>query len=235
MSHILASVTNVEEALLAVECGVDIIDLKNPAEGALGALPAATIRQIVERVAHRKPVSATIGDLPMLAEQVVTAVSDTAATGVDIVKIGFFGQEGHVACIEALKPLAARGIYLVAVLFADDAPNFGLIQPLAQAGFHGVMLDTAFKNGKRLRHHLDDAALSTFVNSAQEAGLLTGLAGSLALDDLPGLLPLGADYLGFRGALCESANRAAYLERARLEHLLNVLHSCNRIARESVG
>lgn len=235
MSRILASVADLEEALVAVECGVDIIDLKNPAAGALGALPVATIRTIVEQVARRKPVSATIGDLPMHPEQIVAAVNATAATGVDIVKIGFFGQEGHVACIEALKPIIARGVYLVAVLFADDTPDFGLIPRLAQAGFHGVMLDTAYKNGKRLCHHLDVTTLNVFVCNAQKAGLLTGLAGSLSLDDLSGLLPLGADYLGFRGALCGAANRTARLERARLEHLLNVLHSCNRMTRELIG
>jgi uncharacterized protein (UPF0264 family) len=235
MSRILASVTDVEEAMLAVECGADIIDLKNPAEGALGALSLATISNSVAKVARRKLVSATIGDLPMQPELVVEAVNATAATGVDIVKIGFFGRAGHAACIEALSPIAARGLSLVAVLFADDAPDFDLIPRLAEAGFHGVMLDTAVKNGKRLRHHLDDEDLSTFVCEAQDAGLLTGLAGSLTVDDLVELLPLGADYLGFRGALCVSANRAARLERARLKHLLNVLHSCNTMPRESIG
>jgi uncharacterized protein (UPF0264 family) len=235
MSRILASVTDVEEAMMAVECGADIVDLKNPAEGALGALPLTTISSIVAAVAGRKLVSATIGDLPMQPERVVAAVNATAATGVDIVKMGFFGQEGHAACIEALRPIAARGVSLVAVLFADDAPDFDLIPGLAAAGFHGVMLDTAFKNGTRLRHHLDDEALSVFVCQSQEAGLLTGLAGSLTIDDLAELLPLNAGYLGFRGALCVSANRAARLERARLKQLLNVLHSCNTMPRESIG
>jgi uncharacterized protein (UPF0264 family) len=235
MSRILASVTDVEEAMVAVECGADIVDLKNPSEGALGALSLTTISNIVATVNRRKPVSATIGDLPMQPELVVAAVDATAATGVDIVKMGLFGQEGHAACIEALRPVAARGVSLVAVLFADDAPDFDLIPRLAEAGFHGVMLDTALKNGKRLRHHLDDEVLSTFVCQAQEAGLLTGLAGSLTVDDLIELLPLGADYLGFRGALCVSANRAARLEQARLKHLLNVLHSCNRMPKESIG
>ena len=59
MSRILASVADLEEALIAVECGVDIIDLKNPAAGALGALPVTTIRTIVEQVARRKPVSSS--------------------------------------------------------------------------------------------------------------------------------------------------------------------------------
>ena len=39
MTRMLASVATLQEARLAAECGVDIIDLKNPAAGALGALP----------------------------------------------------------------------------------------------------------------------------------------------------------------------------------------------------
>ena len=40
----LASVTCLNEAQLVLDANVDIIDLKNPAEGALGALPLETIQ-----------------------------------------------------------------------------------------------------------------------------------------------------------------------------------------------
>jgi len=228
MSRMLASVTNVDEALIALEGGADIIDLKNPSQGALGALPPDMLREIVAAVDHRKPVSATIGDLPMQPELVVKAVCDTAATGVDIVKIGFFGAAGHEECIRALQPLAAQGIPMVAVLFADDAPDFGLIPQLARAGIHGVMLDTAIKNGKRLRDHLDDTRLQLFVEQAHAQNLLAGLAGSLAISDIEALMRLDADYLGFRGALCHASERRAVLDPLRLSGLRNVLYSCNR-------
>lgn len=235
MSRILASVTNVEEAMVAVECGADIIDLKNPALGALGALPLATIRAIVAAVGRRRPVSATVGDLPMQPGRIVDAVNETAATGVDIVKVGFFGREGHADCLAALQPATSSGVRIVAVLFADTEPDLGLIPRLAKAGFHGVMLDTAIKNGQRLGHHLSDAALQDFVDQAQALDLLTGLAGSLSIEDLPRLHSLGADYLGFRGALCSQADRNAGLERARLSRLLDVLYSCNRAPEELTG
>ena len=41
MTGLLASVASPEEARIAAACGVDIIDLKNPRAGALGALPLA--------------------------------------------------------------------------------------------------------------------------------------------------------------------------------------------------
>jgi uncharacterized protein (UPF0264 family) len=232
MSRMLASVTNVEEALIALQGGADIIDLKNPSQGALGALSLDLIREIVKTVDHRKPVSATIGDFPMQPESIVPAVRDTAATGVDIVKIGFFGREGHEECIRALQPLAAQGVRMVAVLFADNAPDFGLIPQLAYAGIHGVMLDTAIKNGKRLRDHLDDTQLRSFVEQSHERNLLAGLAGSLAISDVEALIQFDADYLGFRGALCHGSERKAALDSQRLSCLKNVLYSCNRMSKE---
>lgn len=223
----LASVTSVEEALLALEGGADIVDLKNPAEGALGALPASVIREIVAAVACRKPVSATIGDLPMRPEPIAEAIARTAETGVDIVKIGFFGRTGHAECIRAVMPLAVRGVRIVAVLFADDHPDFGLLPLMAQSGFHGAMLDTVVKNGRRLGHCLDDAALRRFIGVSRAQGLLTGLAGSLAIADVPGLMEIGPDYLGFRGALCQASDRRASIDADRLEQLGKVLHEYN--------
>jgi len=65
MTGMLASVNTVDEALWVLNAGVDIIDLKEPANGALGALKPETITTIVKRINGQRPVSATIGDLPL--------------------------------------------------------------------------------------------------------------------------------------------------------------------------
>jgi len=49
-ARLLASVTNETEALLCAHLAADIIDAKNPAAGALGALPHATVKAIRARV-----------------------------------------------------------------------------------------------------------------------------------------------------------------------------------------
>ncbi len=90
MTGMLASVATMAEARLALQAGVAILDLKQPADGALGALDTATIRKIVQLVDNRIPVSATIGDLAMQPEIVSAAVRTMADTGVDYIKIGFF-------------------------------------------------------------------------------------------------------------------------------------------------
>ena len=68
MNGMLASVRDWEEAQIALNAHVDIIDLKQPDLGALGALDIDTIGDIVTKIDFRCPVSATIGDLPMQAE-----------------------------------------------------------------------------------------------------------------------------------------------------------------------
>ncbi|MGH8728453.1 MAG: (5-formylfuran-3-yl)methyl phosphate synthase, partial [Burkholderiales bacterium] len=90
MTKFLASVTSVEEARIAFECGADLIDCKDPSSGALGALRDETVAAIVKYVAGRRPVSATIGDLPMEPSLICAAVKAKVKTGVDYVKIGMF-------------------------------------------------------------------------------------------------------------------------------------------------
>lgn len=208
MTGMLASVTDANEAELAVQAGADLIDCKDPGRGALGALTIPTIDAIRRQVAARRPISATVGDLPTVATELVPAVQRTAATGVDFVKLGLFRTNNVSALLAALAPIATEH-RLIAVLFADRSPRLGIVAELAAAGFSGVMLDTADKAGGGLPDRLSSTRLAAFVALAREQGLLCGLAGSLRPDDIEALLRLTPDYLGFRGALCEHGRNSA--------------------------
>lgn len=208
---LLASVADEQEARLVLEQGVDIVDLKNPAAGALGALPLQTVQAIVHALSGCRPLSATVGDLPMEPATVTSAVRSMGETGVDYVKIGFFPGGDWRACLEALRPLA-RQYRLIAVLFADQQPESAWIEAIAAADFTGAMLDTMDKQRGSLRQVLPDALLAEFVAQAHRHGLLTGLAGSLRREDIAALLPMQPDYLGFRGALCRGCERTALLD-----------------------
>jgi len=215
MTGFLASVTSAGEAEIVLAAGADIIDLKDPHSGALGALPSAVIRDAVRAVASRRTVSATAGDLPMQPRLVTAAAARIAALGVDIVKVGLFANGEPLACIDALAEQAARGTRIVAVLFADQAPDFAVIDRLRAAGFAGAMLDTADKHAGGLRRHLGDAVLGDFVERVSRCGMLSGLAGSLGLADIVPLARHAPDYLGFRGALCKDG-RTSLLDAARV-------------------
>ena len=219
----LASVTSVEEALIALDAGVDMIDLKNPSTGALGALNHALVKDIVDVVNRRTTVSATIGDLPMQPSLIVDATKIMLETGVDIVKIGFFGRLNHAKCLNALKPQASQ-TKLIAVLFADEQPDFGLLANIVEAGFYGVMLDTANKSKGHLLSHLPVSRLIDFVSSASLFGLQTGLAGSVQVRHIKDLCDIKPSYLGFRGALCEQNQRALGLDATKVGKIKKMLH-----------
>lgn len=211
MTKMLASVTGPAEAEIALLGGADIIDLKDPENGALGAVALPVIRETIGKIAGRKAVSAVSGDLPMMPRQLAAAAAEIASAGVDYVKVGFFPSKQSVACAQALAPVARR-TKLVAVMFADRHPDLGLLKEFAENGFHGVMLDTADKQSGRLLDHLSPAAIPDFIEQAEVLGLATGLAGSLEAPDIPRLLPFEPDFLGFRGALCSGAERTRTID-----------------------
>lgn len=208
-SDLLASVTSPQEARLALSAGASVIDCKDPSMGALGALPAATIEAIVEATGGRVLVSATTGDLPSDPAAMVKAAACIAATGVDIVKVGFFGDTGPSAAIAALGAADLGKARLVAVLMADRRPDFAIIAELARAGFAGAMLDTASKSAGSLPDILDAAMLAAFIDEAHAHGLAAGLAGSLRLQHVAALVALQPDIIGFRGALCDGGRTNA--------------------------
>jgi len=118
---VLVSVRNLDEACRAQAAGVDLIDLKEPADGALGGLPCALIREVVTGLrgrGHHGPLSATIGDVPMTKlDTILARVQAVAATGVDIVKVGITSGPEAAAVIDALAPLPCA---IIPVFLADD-------------------------------------------------------------------------------------------------------------------
>ena len=227
MTGLLVSVTDKSEAEIALDAGVDILDMKNPAEGALGQLPLEAVADIAALAKGRCTTSATIGDLPMQPDLVAAAASAMTETGVDIVKIGFFGTAHHEACAKALCRAVDGRAGLVAVLMADQAPDFSVIPTLCQQGFYGVMLDTASKNGKHLLDYFEINQLQSFCLQAQQHGLISGLAGSIKSVHVEKLAHLNASYLGFRGAVCHAGNRNARLDTNSLLLVKSLLHKNN--------
>ena len=224
----LASVTSVAEALTAVAAGAEIIDCKDPAAGALGALSHDTVRAIVAAVGGKVPVSATIGDLAPKPDILCPAASAMAATGVDLVKIGFFDGGDAPASIAALGHLDLGHARLVGLLLADRAPDFNLIPHMAAVGFVGVMLDTASKDGRALPDVVDAAAIVRFVSAARAAGLFVGLSGALGIQHIPAIAALTPDVMGFRGALCAGSQREGSLEEGAVRAVARELSAWAR-------
>lgn len=233
MTGLLASVRNRDEALQVLAAGVDIIDLKQPTQGALGALDPSAVEDIVETIDRRLPVSATIGDLPMQADLVFNATQTMAATGVDYVKIGFFPGGDWPSTINRLARLCQLDQRLIAVLFADNRPDLQWLKLLTDAGFTGVMLDTMDKSLGSLTQLMALDEIRRFVGQAHELHLICGVAGSLTAADIEPLLSLRPDYLGFRGALCKAHRRTAHLDPEAIAAIRQNMSQSSYFTKES--
>jgi dihydroneopterin aldolase len=211
MTFLLASVTDEKEAELAVAHGADILGVEDPATEWPAAPDPGLVRAIRKQVAATLPLSAFAGDALASAEVLRQAAEDLAASGIDHVKIALPSEALCFDRVSALAPLASR-LELFGVFPAEQSFDLRQVERLAQAGFRGVMLDTAQKPGSRLLDLCDIALLGRFVEASRRAGLLSGLSGSLEAPDVPRLIALRPDILGFRTALCVGGDRGAGLD-----------------------
>lgn len=211
MTHFLASVRNAAEAECVLAAGADIVDLKEPDEGALGAVAPSVVRACLRTIGGRKPVSATVGDLPMNPAVVADAVAATAELGVDTVKLGILVGGDPWGCFEVLGSLGTPAD-LVLVFFGDMPTDIDPVEAARASGANGVMLDTAGKERGSLTDHMTLGEIGRFVDRAHHAGLQVGLAGSLRPHHVQPLLGLRPDVIGFRGALCEQSARGSNLD-----------------------
>jgi len=223
--RLLVSPSSLEEA--ARSLAADIIDVKRPAEGSLGANFPWVIRAI--RDLTDKPVSAAIGDFDFRPGGAALAAYGAACAGADYVKVGilFDGEDRARELIRAVVR-AVKGDFpsraVVIAAYADHA-RLSTISPMAMAplaaecGADVAMIDTGIKDGKRLFDYMDEAALREFTAGNRRLGLETALAGSLRFDDIPLLKRVGPEIIGVRGMVCggdrSSTIRADLVEKAR--------------------
>lgn len=209
---------NEKEATEAIAGGADIIDVKNPQEGALGANFPWVIKRIREIAPKHIQVSCAVGEVPNLPGSISLAALGAASLGVDYIKVGLRGLRTPQEVSYLLKNVnkAAKEcnpkIKVVAVGYADadriDSINPLLIPEIAfKTEVDVAMIDTAIKDDKNIFSFLTAKQLEKFVDSAHDLGLEAALAGSLKKQDLLIVYSLGADVAGLRGAACTNNDR----------------------------
>jgi len=217
---LLVSPKNEEEAAEAIDGGANIIDVKNPQEGALGANFPWVIKRIKEITPKNIQLSCTLGEVPNLPGCTSLAALGAASLGVDYIKVGLQGFKTHQEAAHLLQNVnrAAKEydpkIKVAATGYADaekiDTINPLLIPEIASKALIDVaMIDTAVKDGKNIFAFLTSEQIQEFVDSSHKLGLQVALAGSLKKQDLPEVYRLGADIVGLRGAACLNNDRVA--------------------------
>ena len=227
---LLISVAHCKEINAAVEGGADIIDIKNPAEGALGANFPHVIKAIKAKTPQDIPVSAAIGDVPNLPGMISLAALGAASCGVQYVKVGLYGVQNKPDAVVLLKSVARAvrdfdaTVQLIATAYAD-AHRFNALPPMdlpdvaVSAGIDGCLIDTAIKGEGTLLTNLSEDQILTFTCQCRQNGLISALAGSLQQSDIEAVCTLGADIIGVRTAACRGDRVNGVVDASKVRHL----------------
>ncbi len=135
---LLISPDGVEEALDCAKAAdhLDIVDVKKPDEGSLGANFPWVIREIRDAVPADKPVSATVGDVPYKPGTVAQAALGAVVSGATYIKVGLYGCTTPEQGVEVMRAVVRavkdhRPDALVVASGYADAHRVGCVNPLA--------------------------------------------------------------------------------------------------------
>jgi (5-formylfuran-3-yl)methyl phosphate synthase len=226
--QLLVSPRSIEEAHRSL--AADIIDVKKPSEGSLGANFPWVIRAI--KSLTTKPVSAAIGDFDYKPGGAALAAYGAACAGADYVKIGlmFNGADRAREVIQAVVKAVKEEFpekYVVVAAYADYA-RLNTISPLevaplaAEGGADVVMTDTGIKDGRSAFEFMDEESFAAFVLQNKERGLRTALAGALRQENIPALKRIGPDIVGVRGMVC-GGDRNATIQGELVEKVIRMI------------
>jgi (5-formylfuran-3-yl)methyl phosphate synthase len=204
-------VVSAEEARAGLAGGADIIDVKDPREGALGAPSARVLTEVISAVGDAAPVSVALGDQPWPPHTAGLAARGAAACGAAFVKVGLHGVrelDGAVALMSAVADAVGSEVAVIACAFADAGTPQWLPALVERTGIAGALIDTFRKDGRGLYEWLSEAELTSLIGRIRDAGGTFAVAGQLRLGEL---CRVEADVVGVRSAVC-GGDRTAHLE-----------------------
>jgi uncharacterized protein (UPF0264 family) len=223
---LLVSVRDASEALIALAGGANVIDVKEPDRGSLGAADGATIAAVIRAVEGRVPVTAAAGELVDL----IGSPHAPMPHGVSLFKIGLAGCRAVPDWISRWKQTintlwtqddAAK--HAVAVVYADwrtaDAPQpVDVLHTAVDLGCPALLIDTWDKSSGSLFDHWPAGELDAFLSRVRSQNLLLVLAGSLVGESFTTAARLRPDLLAVRTAACNSG-RGGTVSRDRVSAL----------------
>ncbi len=235
---LLVSVRSALESLEALAGGADVIDVKEPAHGSLGAADTSTIAEVVNAVSGRAIVTAALGELTELASRSGSHLVPLP-NGISLFKVGLAGCRQNVNWMSTWQDAIARVIcsrdasvcQSVAVVYADwpaaNAPEpMEILRAAVQFGCPALLVDTWDKSSGSLFNHWAAAELSCFAGEVRSHGIRLVLAGSLTGAAIVEAARLGPDLIAVRTAACDGGRNGA-VSRERVRELKQLLTALN--------
>lgn len=216
VTKLLVSVRDAAEARTALASGVDLIDVKEPRKGSLGAATADVVVEIATIVADRAPLSVACGEL-LETRDVADIFSSDLHHQIDYAKLGLAGCEALDDWPDRWRRALANWppfVSPVAVVYADwrtcDAPSPDhVLHQASQSGCRALLVDTHDKSAGNLLTHMTLDELESLARQARNHRLLYVLAGSLDETAINRVTPLNPDYIAVRGAVCRGGREGS--------------------------
>jgi uncharacterized protein (UPF0264 family) len=228
LTQLLVSVRNAEEAAIAEEFSIGILDFKDPQRGALGAVAPDELQKIAGVLSSRVVKSAALGELSdWLAEPQADFGRRDDLAGFHYAKVGLAGM-GSLSnwqqhWLDFFQTIPST-VIPVGVAYADadscDGPaiesvlEFAAAQPSA-----ALLIDTHEKRNGSTLEILGAARIAKLVVQARSADLKIVIAGSIQVPQLPILLDCQPDVIGIRGAAC--VHGRAFLDKSKLARFVS--------------
>ncbi len=232
---LLVSVRSAAEALSALAGCADVIDVKEPNQGSLGAADDDTISAIVRAVDGRAPVSAALGELVDLIASPEGHSERRLVEGVSLFKLGLARcanlADWQSRWQQTTERIASSSLsdsaQPVAVVYADwtaaEAPSpSDILHTAIQCRCPALLIDTWDKSGGNLFDHWPTEELQAFLATVRACDMAIVLAGSLTGHDIATAARLTPDLVAVRTAAC-SHGRTGTVSEKKVRELKNVI------------
>jgi uncharacterized protein (UPF0264 family) len=211
--RLLVSVRNGAEAVLAAQAGVDLIDFKEPSDGALGPVAPQVLQQACRELSQVNPAAR----ITLACGEVIDAANflPRTASGICWLKLGLARlgqvsdwreqwQHARTRILQAV-PGSEPGWMGVAYVDAEAAgapPVDEIVAAVLAGDCDGVLFDTCSKQSGRLPDFLPFDRLERLADKLKAAGRVVAVAGRLRGEDLPALVQMPVDVVAIRSAAC---------------------------------
>lgn len=236
MTRLLVSVRNRSEAAAAFDGGADVIDVKEPGQGSLGAA-SPDVWQAIQQLFSRSGKSEFTGNPQVTLSAAMGELIDFANRPLVTALAGFhFAKIGLAGCSripdwrqrwDRWMQVLPRETDPVAVTYADyrssNAPTPSqVIAAASDAGIRMLLIDTHNKNAGDLFAAMTAEELRDVVAQSRAHNLMLALAGSLQLSTLPKALTFEPELVAVRGAVCRGG-RESVLDKELVKHFAQQL------------
>ena len=222
MSKLLVSCKNASE-VAEIKHLVDIIDLKNSDNGALGAWKTKEILNVTKHKNSMPLISATLGNYKDV-ELIIKRLRIFDKLELDFIKFGIFTsvQEEIDYLLKRVEREKIK-TKIVAVLFADfvfDNEDIKVsLMKFNKLKIRYVMLDTIKKKNLSLLQIYDVNFLKDLVKISKSYNIKIGFAGQIKEEDLNKLIKLDPYLCGIRSAACFEKNRKNEISKTNVKKI----------------